>query len=322
MRERGLAGRRHPTSSSCAAEALRGSPAGGSSRSPKNRTSCSSSTPNSVERAPSRFRHQRERVRGAGLARVLDEVRMARGDLGAADPLALEPQASSMRPARELVLGVLEDAPEGALVRRLRGLSLRLEVGDGGLDLLGGLWHEAELRARHTSPARASERRYSRPSSSGARQPAPSAVTTSARSRMPPSLPRTRPRSSARRRRPSPESRRRTRSRRARPRASRWRQTAFVAPPPATSSSPSTSAAASSPSSRSASPSTPPSATRGSSRARRCRRRALRRRPSGARPRAPQPTADVRSAAPARRSRPSSAARAGRFPRSSPELAQ
>ena len=75
------------------------------------------------------------------------------------------------------MLGVLEDAPEGALVRRLRGLAPRLQLGDRGLDLVRRPRREARTpRARRPRRGASSECRYSRPSSAGVRQLAPSAV--------------------------------------------------------------------------------------------------------------------------------------------------
>ena len=59
------------------------------------------------------------------------------------------PQASSIRPAPSSCVRVLEDAAEGALVRRLRRLALRLHLGDGRLDLLG-----RPRRRAGTRPAR------------------------------------------------------------------------------------------------------------------------------------------------------------------------
>ena len=121
-------------------------------------------------------------------------------------------------PARaELVLRVLEDAAERALVRRLGRLPLRLQVGDRRLDLRRGPRRQPELdRARRPgrerapsggSEARARRRRASaRPSR---RRRARARGSPSSRSRK-------RRRSSARRRPPCRGSRTRTRSRRAR----------------------------------------------------------------------------------------------------------
>ena len=69
------------------------------------------------------------------LVGVLDEVRVPRRDLGAADPVALQAAGLEHPAGRELVVRVLEDAAESALVRRLGGLPLRLQVGDDRLDL-------------------------------------------------------------------------------------------------------------------------------------------------------------------------------------------
>src|SRR6266511_5329389 len=46
------------------------------------------------------------------------------------------------------MVGVLEDAPECPLVRRLRRLALRDEIGDRRLDLRLGAWLERELYLR------------------------------------------------------------------------------------------------------------------------------------------------------------------------------
>src|SRR6266542_2279354 len=80
--------------------------------------------------------HERDRVGRTGTAGVLDEVRVPRGNLRAADPVTLEP-ASLEQPARaELVRRVLEHAAVGSLVRRLCCLSPCLHGRDGGLDLV------------------------------------------------------------------------------------------------------------------------------------------------------------------------------------------
>ena len=82
------------------------------------------------------------------------------------------PQASSIRPARELVLRVLEDAAERALVRRLRRLPLRLQLGDRRLDLVDRPRRRgAARRARRPGRGRSAECRYASPSSAGVSQP-------------------------------------------------------------------------------------------------------------------------------------------------------
>src|SRR5262249_30416855 len=81
-----------------------------------------------IERPPPRLGHQRKRVLRAGSPCVLDEVRVPRRDERVADAIAPEP-ALVEHPARaELVSGVLEDAPEGALVRRLGRFAQRLKL--------------------------------------------------------------------------------------------------------------------------------------------------------------------------------------------------
>ena len=94
-----------------------------------------------------RLGHQRHGVRGAGTVRVLDEVRMAGRDLGTPDPVALEATRLEHPAGRQLVLGVLEHAPERALVRGLSCLAERLQLRDRGLDLLGRSRLEPQLRA-------------------------------------------------------------------------------------------------------------------------------------------------------------------------------
>jgi len=94
---------------------------------------------------PAGFCHQRDRVGGAGSIGVLDEVRVARRDLGAADPVPLQPAGLEQPPGAQLVVRVLEDAAEGPLVRGLGGFPLRLQLGDLGLDLFGVAGLEAEL---------------------------------------------------------------------------------------------------------------------------------------------------------------------------------
>ena len=123
---------------------------------------------------------------------------------------------------------------------------------------------------------------------------------------------RRRPRSSGRLRRRSRESHTRTRTRRAPRPCARWRQTAFVAPPPATSRSSRASAVASSPSSRMTSASTPSSAaSRLDPRPTTATGRPFRLRVGRARSRARRASADERALSRRRRCRSSSAATAG-----------
>src|SRR5918911_2726745 len=102
-----------------------------------------------LQRAPPGLLHQRQRVGRAGTARVLDEVRVAWRDLGASDAVALQAAGLQHPACGELVVRVLEDAPEGALARRLGRLALRLHPGDRRANLVRGPRHEPELRARN-----------------------------------------------------------------------------------------------------------------------------------------------------------------------------
>src|SRR5439155_5736252 len=79
-------------------------------------------------------------------------VRVPQRDLRAPDLVA--PEAARLEyPARaELVLGVLEDAAEGALVRRLGCLAQRLQLGHLRLDLLLRPRLQPELGARDDLP--------------------------------------------------------------------------------------------------------------------------------------------------------------------------
>ena len=130
-------------------------------------------------------------------------------------PAGRTPRASARRSSS--CVGVLEDASERPLVRRLGRLALRLQLGDGRLDLLRGPRREPHSASATTWP-RPQRRAPVLEPELGGREPAarrrPS--TTSARSSTAGSRRRRRPRSSTRRRRPFPGSRTRTRSRRAR----------------------------------------------------------------------------------------------------------
>src|SRR3954463_7238035 len=81
------------------------------------------------------LRHQGDRVLGARAVGVLDEVRVPGRDLGPADAVAAEAARLEHPPRAQLVIWVLEHAPERALVRRLRRLAPRLEIGHDRLDL-------------------------------------------------------------------------------------------------------------------------------------------------------------------------------------------
>src|SRR5256714_4999097 len=100
-----------------------------------------------LEGPPPRLLHERECVGRAGAAGVLDEVRVPRRDLSTTDPVALEAAYLEHAAGGELVLRVSEDAAERALVRRLRRLTARLEIGDRRFDLFGRTRLEPELRA-------------------------------------------------------------------------------------------------------------------------------------------------------------------------------
>src|SRR5881397_511473 len=102
--------------------------------------------PELLERAAAGLGHQRESIGRPRIPGVLDEVAVARRDLCSADAVALEADCLEHAAGGELVLRVLEHAPEGPLVRRLGSLASCLEVGDGGLDLVGCLRLQAKLR--------------------------------------------------------------------------------------------------------------------------------------------------------------------------------
>src|SRR6476660_1246208 len=85
--------------------------------------------PDLVVRAATCLDHQAHTIRARRPVGVLDEVRVLRRDLRAADPMPLEAAELEHPPRPELAGWVLEDAPEGALVRRLRVLAARDELG-------------------------------------------------------------------------------------------------------------------------------------------------------------------------------------------------
>src|SRR5215204_532510 len=99
------------------------------------------------ERPPAGLGHKRQGLGRAGVTGVLDEVRMPGRDLRAADAVTSQPARLEHSARGELVIRVLEDASEGALVRRLCGLPAGLEVGDFLFDLFRGLRLEPELGA-------------------------------------------------------------------------------------------------------------------------------------------------------------------------------
>ena len=98
---------RRAAARSCASVRL----AGGSSRSPRSSTSCSSSTPNCSQRPAARLGHQRQRVAGGRVAGVLDEVRVPRRDRAPPIRWPLSPHASSIRPAPSSWSGFLKTLP-------------------------------------------------------------------------------------------------------------------------------------------------------------------------------------------------------------------
>ena len=234
---------------------------GGSSSGPRNCTSCSSSTPN---RSWTRRRASAiSATQSADVAPPAFSMKFAcRGEIErAADPVALQPALLDQPPGAELAGRILEDAAERPLVRRLRRLALREQLGDRRLDRL----RRARARAGSAPaprPARA------RAPSGGRTGRAPSAATVRVPSRVDDdrvdqhrraSRARTRRRSCARRRRPCRGSPTRTRSRRARRRARGAGRRRSSRRRPRRASSPSTRAAASSPASLSTSASTPSS---------------------------------------------------------------
>ena len=158
------------------------------------------------------------------------------------------------------MLGVLEDASERALVRRLRRLPSRAwSSATVALISSGGRGSSRNSAARPPRPAGAPSAGTRGRARSGVRHSDPRPRRRARARGSPPSRSRRRRRSSARRRRPSRGSRRRTRSRRARrrvrgggrPRSSlrRRRRAARPRPPPRRARPPSRSASASTPSS-------------------------------------------------------------------------
>src|SRR4051794_4017465 len=102
-----------------------------------------------VERAAPRLGHQRDRILAPCVARVLDEVRVHRRDLRAADPVPLQATRFEHPAGSQVVVGVLEDAAERSPVRRLRGLPPCLELAHRRLDVVRLAGREAQLDARH-----------------------------------------------------------------------------------------------------------------------------------------------------------------------------
>src|SRR5438445_561808 len=95
--------------------------------------------------APPRLCHERECVGRRRATGVLDEVRVLRRNLRAADRVTAEAARVEHPPRAQLVIRVLEDAPERALVRRLRVLAPFVELADLGADLLARPRTQAEL---------------------------------------------------------------------------------------------------------------------------------------------------------------------------------
>src|SRR5215210_87181 len=77
--------------------------------------------------SPPGLGHQREGVRGAGVAGVLDEVRMPGRDLCSTDAMALQSARLEEPPGRQLMLRILEDTSVGALVGGLGSLASCLQ---------------------------------------------------------------------------------------------------------------------------------------------------------------------------------------------------
>src|SRR5919198_552694 len=98
-----------------------------------------------LPRAAPRLCDQRERIVRPSAVRILDEVRVARGDLRTADPVTLQPAGLEQAAGGQLVVRILEDAAERSPVRRLGRLPLRLQVGDDRFDLVRGSRRKPEL---------------------------------------------------------------------------------------------------------------------------------------------------------------------------------
>src|SRR5205814_5726889 len=79
-------------------------------------------------------------------------IRMTRIDYRATESVALQSAIIQHQAGGQLVVGILEDASESALVRGLRGLAEGLELGDRCLDLSWIPRLEPELRPRHDLP--------------------------------------------------------------------------------------------------------------------------------------------------------------------------
>src|SRR3954451_24728248 len=102
-----------------------------------------------LERAAPRLDHQRDRILTPRPTRVLDEVRVHRRDLRAADPVPLQAARFEHPAGSQVVVGVLEDAAERSPVRRLRGLPPCLELAHRRFDVVRLAGREAQLDARH-----------------------------------------------------------------------------------------------------------------------------------------------------------------------------
>src|SRR4051812_4226182 len=83
--------------------------------------------PELLPRAAACLAHQGDGILRTGLAGVLDEVRVLRRDLRAADAVALQAARLQHATCRELVVGVLEHAAERAPVRGLSLLAPRVQ---------------------------------------------------------------------------------------------------------------------------------------------------------------------------------------------------
>ena len=196
--------------------------------------------PEPLARPPAGLGHQREAVRAGRAAGVLDEVRVPRRDRPRRrSRCPLSPQSSSIRPAPSSPGGFLKTEPN---VRLFVGwVALRRATSSATSALISSTGRGDSRYSTRRRPGPAELGVPVREPELGGRQPAaPSASTTSARSRIAPSR---EPYAPAFIRTPPPAvpGIAQANSRPPRPAArARWRQTAFVAPPPARSSSPST----------------------------------------------------------------------------------